>query len=493
MSDSDRADGADRRDDADRVGGAGRPAVATDPLRLYGADASDAEQRDALTSGGVPVAVYGLGKMGLPLAGVFAETTGNAVGVDVDESVVDAVNDGRAHVDNEPGLDELVAETVDAGALRATADGAAAAADAALHVVVVPTLLDDDRTPDLSLLETVLDDVAAGLDPGDVVFVESTVPPATCRDAVRPTLAAAGGLDAEAFGVACCPERTASGRALRDIRRAYPKVVGGVDDESTRVAELVYDHVTENDVVAVSDATTAASVKLFEGLYRDVNIALANELARARDDLGIDVAEAIDAANTLSLCDIHDPGAGVGGHCIPYYPYFVMAAVETETPLLRTARGVNDSMPAFVVRKLREGLAAASAVPADTGGDGPADPDAVLADATVAVLGLTYRAGVRETRSTPAKPVVDRLTDAGATVLAADPMLSADEIRSFGARPTDAASLPDETLDAAALVTAHDAFVTADWDAMDPLVVVDGRDALSLGDSHHSVYTVGRG
>ena len=466
MSDSNHADSG--------RGSVGPP----DALRLYGTDASEADQRDALTSGSVPVAVYGLGKMGLPLAGVFAETTGNVVGVDVDESVVDAVNRGRAHVEGEPGIDGLVAETVDAGAFRATADGAAAADDAALHVVVVPTLIDDDRSPDLSLLEAVLDDVAAGLDPGDAVFVESTVPPDTCRDAVRPSLAAASGLAPDEFGVACCPERTASGRALRDIRRAYPKVVGGVDDESTRVAELVYDHVTENDVVAVSDATTAAAVKLFEGLYRDVNIALANELARVRDDLAIDVTEAIDAANTLSLCDIHDPGAGVGGHCIPYYPSFVMSAVETTTPLLRTARRVNDGMPRFAVRKLREGLA-----------DEGVDP----ADATVAVLGLTYRAGVKETRATPAKPVVDALRDDGATVLAADPMLSADEIRSFGARPTAAASLPDEDLDAAVLVTAHDALVAADWDAMDPIVVVDGRDALSLDGTRHRVYTVGRG
>ena len=279
---------------------------------LYGSDRSERAQREAFDRGEYPVAVYGLGKMGLPIATVFAETTGAVTGVDIDDSVVDAVNDGACHVQNEPGLDEAVAGVVADGSLRATTDGVAAAGDARIHVVIVPTLITEDHLPDTGVVTSVARDIARGLSPGDLVCVESTLPPGTCRDILAPLLRFESGLDADEFGLAFCPERTSSGRALADVRGSHPKVVGGVDAESTRAAATVYDELTSNEVIPVSDTTTAEAVKVFEGLYRDVNIALANELARFTDELGIDVREAIGVANTQPYCDIHDPGPGVG-------------------------------------------------------------------------------------------------------------------------------------------------------------------------------------
>jgi len=233
---------------------------------FYGSDASPAEQREAFRSGEVPVGVYGLGKMGLPLAAVYAETCGNVVGADVDPAVVESVNRGDCHVDREPGLDALVEKTVSAGALRATESPRTAAEAASVHVLIVPTPITDANEPDLSILQAVVEDVAAGLSAGDLVVVECTVPPGTTRDAVQPTLAQESDLDGDEFGVAVCPERTSSGRALKDIRGAYPKVVGGVDDESTRAAALLYGELTTNDVIQVPDATTAEAVKVFEGV-----------------------------------------------------------------------------------------------------------------------------------------------------------------------------------------------------------------------------------
>lgn len=208
--------------------------------------------------------MYGLGKMGLPLAAVYARATGNVTGVDISEDVVGGVNDGECHVAKEPGLPELVAEQAERGALRATTDGVAAAEGAAVHVIIVPTPLTDDREPDLAAFEAVLDSIARGLAPGDLVVVECTVPPGTSKDLVIPHLADRSGLSAGEFGVAFCPERTSSGRALRDITESHPKIVGGVDAESTRVAALVYGEITANEVIPVRDATTAEAVKLFE-------------------------------------------------------------------------------------------------------------------------------------------------------------------------------------------------------------------------------------
>jgi len=437
---------------------------------LYGSTLSPDRQRERLTGGEVPVAVYGLGKMGLPLAAVYAETTGNVTGVDIDPAVIKTIADGKSHVVGEPGLDDLVADQVAAGRLAATTDGAAAADSARIHVIIVPTLLDEDNNPDLTTIESVVDDIAAGLAPGDLVIAESTLPPGTCRDVLEPHLASESGLAPDAFGLAFCPERTSSGTALRDIRGHYPKVVGGIDPESTRAAALVYDELSDNEVHPVSDATTAEAVKVFEGIYRDVNIGLANELSRLADELEISVREAIDTANDLPMCQLHDPGPGVGGHCIPYYPHFLLGRTDEPMAVTETARRVNDEMPAVVVDRLEGELT---------------EIDTDLADASVVVLGVTYRPGVEETRASPALGVIDVLSERGADVAGVDPLVDPAD---YGARPVTIDDLSDETFDAAVLVTPHEAFERIDWAALEPMVVIDGRDAVDLSATAHREY-----
>ncbi|WP_418280305.1 nucleotide sugar dehydrogenase [Halorubrum sp. DTA98] len=459
------------------------PDESTTVDRLYGSTASHDDQRRALVTGDVPVAVYGLGKMGLPIASVLASVTGNVVGADVDPEVVERVNAGDSHVDGEPGLDELVADCVASGSLTAVSDPDRAAETASIHVVIVPTLLTDSKGADLAVVDAVVDSIATGLTRGDVVFVESTVPPGTCADRIVPRLAERSGLDPETFGVAFCPERTASGRALRDIREAYPKVVGGVDAESTRVAELVYDEVTDNDVIPVRDATTAEATKVFGGVYRDVNIALANEFARYAASMGIDVREAIDASNTQPFSRILSPGPGVGGHCIPVYPYFLLEEFSVDSPLVRIARAVNDEMPAYTVETVRAMLAAKA-------GSGANPAGGELDGARVLVLGVTYRPGVDELRNSPAHGVIEGLARRGATVDACDPV--ADDVSEFAATPVSMSAAADATYDAVVVVTPHEAFSTFDWDRLDPTVVLDCHDAVDLDDTPHRTYTLGR-
>jgi UDP-N-acetyl-D-mannosaminuronic acid dehydrogenase len=441
---------------------------------LYGAESDPAAQRTALTSGEIPVAVYGLGKMGVPLAGVYAEVTGNTIGVDVDPDVVEQINGGTSPIQREPGLEALVAETVEDGGLWATTDGDAAAEAARVHVVMVPTLLTSNKEPDLSILEEVVSTIATGLAQGDVVIIESTVPPRTTVDRVLPTLLEESDLDADEFGVAACPERTVSGQALADIRGTHPKIVGGVDEESTRVATLIYGEITDNDVLTTTDAATAEAVKVFEGVYRDANIAIANQLALYAEEMDIDVNEGIEVANTQPFCDLHDPGPGVGGHCIPVYPYFLSGQFDADASVLTAARERNDAMPAFT----------ASLVEAILEDEGVA-----LDDAEVLLLGVTYKANIAELRNSPSIPLAELLNERGAMVYAVDPLVD-DWTELEPMWPRSHEDVDGDSPDVVVLATPHQEFTRLDWDDFDA-PILDGRGVIDTENVETPVYTIG--
>jgi UDP-N-acetyl-D-mannosaminuronic acid dehydrogenase len=444
-------------------------------IPLYGADVPDPEIAERFRSGEWPVAVYGLGKMGLPVAAVFAEVTGGVTGVDLDGDVVSRVNAGESPVLGEPGLESLICDLVETGRLGATTDGRAAAEAARIHLLLVPTSL-QGRRPDLSSLRTAARSVGQGIDPGDVVLVESTVPPFACRRDVKPVIAEESGLSSDEFGVACCPERSASGRALQDIRESYPRVVGGVTDESTRIAQVLYNEITANRVIPVADAATAACVKLFEGVYRDVNIALANELATFTDELGIDVRSAIRAANTQPYCAIHDPGPGVGGHCIPYYPWFLIAERSQPSRLIRTARRVNELMPAYTAELVFRRLENRGVRPSES---------------TVLILGIAYRPGVAEASMSPARGLATTLSRQGVVVYAVDPII--DSFPPMDAERVALEDIGEVDPDMIVLVTPHEEFETIDWDWFDGPSVVDCHATLDPDAIPHPVYALGSG
>ena len=432
-------------------------------MKIYGQP--EKSIRQAVASGDVTIAVYGLGKMGLPLAAVFADAGARVIGADIDEDVVVTINRGICHVTGEPGLPELVERNVGEGRLSATSDLVHAAEAADVMVILVPTLLDRNNNPDMSIVRSVCADIAKGLGPGDFVIQESTVPPRTTRDMILPILEESGHRVGD-FGIAHCPERTASGRAIIDITGAYPKIVGGIDSASTETARALYLTINKKGVIPMSDATAAESVKVFEGLYRDVNIALANELAMVCDELGIDAREVFDAANTQPYSHIHAPGCGVGGHCIPVYPYFIINTVEASTDMLKLARRINDGMPAYTVDLLEGALT---------------ELGVGISGARVLLMGVTYRGDVNETRFSPAIDLISELKGRGAEVFAYDPVLG-DEVQRFGAIPSDLGSGDGINIDAILIASDHAEFKEIDWDLLDGRmrhkVVVDGRNIL---------------
>ena len=363
--------------------------------------------------------MVGAGKMGLPLAAQFASHGWSVIAVDIDKSVVAAINDGRSRLDEEPGVAGLVASAHGEGRLRATTDGAAAAREADVVVLIVPVMLDAESRPDHRHMDAATDAIGPGIHPGSLVIYETTLPVGDTRDRYAPRLEAASGLRAEVDGdagflVAFSPERLYSGAALRNLA-TYPKLVGGLGPLSRDRAAAFYDSVLDAEIVAMSSAEAAEFSKLADTTYRDVNIALANEFANYADRIGVDVTEVIAAANSQPYSHIHQPGIGVGGHCIPVYPHFLLDRAP-ELSLVARAREVNDGQVDVAIETLRSEL-------------GSLDGLGVL------VLGLTYRHGVKELAYSRALPLIERLSAAGARVLAYDPLVNDDEISRISAEP----------------------------------------------------------
>ena len=422
------------------------------------------------------VVVVGAGKMGLSLVAQYLSHGWRTIAVDIDDAVVEGVNAGRSHIGAEPMVAELVASAAASGQLRASTDGAAAAAVADVVIVIVPVVISDDGTPDRRSITAAIDGIARGLQAGTLVIVETTVPVGDTRGVVVPHLEAGSGLASdggpEGLYVAFSPERLYSGAALANLA-TYPKLVGGIGSASTGRATAFYQSVLDAEVVTMSSAEAAELSKLAETTYRDVNIALANELARVADRAGVDITEVIAAANSQPYSHLHSPGMGVGGHCIPVYPHFLLST-DPDLALVSLSRAINDGQVGRAMAILEQAL----------GG---------LAEASILVLGLTYRHGVKELAFSRGVALVEQLMQAGAHVHAYDPLMSREELQSLGTQPW-AWGVPLPDVSAVITQTADPAFLELRMDWFPNVrLVLDGRNSLSPQDIDEGVQYRGIG
>jgi nucleotide sugar dehydrogenase len=416
------------------------------------------------------VAVVGLGKIGLPLAVHYAHYGHHVIGCDINPQVVEMVNGGRSPVQEEPGIVTGVAEAVAKGLLSATTNTTEAVRLADVVVVIVPVLIDAECVVNFDAIDAASAAIGSGIRPGTLVIYETTLPVGTTAQRLSRILESTSNLRADCdFYLAHSPERVFSGRILRDLH-AYPKIVGGINEKSTAAAIAFYKSVLDVPIISMASTDEAEFVKLIESVYRDVNIALANEFACYADTHNLDVAKAIAAANSQPTSHIHTPGVGVGGHCIPVYPYFLfedqaktgLYAQDSECQMLtlpRYARRINDNMAEYAVHRLELLL-------------GP------LAHQPVLILGVAYRGGVRETAFTSAKLLQDALIKHGAIVYVDDPLFSESELRALGYTP-----LPPELegeICAVILQANHQIYQTFDFRRFSQCqMVLDGRQALS--------------
>jgi len=373
----------------------------------------------------VKISVIGLGKAGLPLAGFIADAGQEVVGVDLDVKRCELINSGLNPIPEEDGLGELLAQHGGKN-LKATPDYHEAR-ECSAYIVITPLFIDQDHNPDFNILETAFHNVGRILKKGDAVILETTVPPGTTETLAKRWLEEGSGLKFGEFHLAHSPERIMTGYSVSRLKE-FPKIIGGVDEESGRKALEIYKKFIPN-IQLVSSARVAEFIKVSEGCYRDVNVALANELFKIARDLKINYYEAREFANH-DYCHLHLPSTGVGGHCIPVYPWFLIKDMERKgcfnrVKLLRTSREINDEMISYWMEEIvRECLKI----------------NKPLGEVKICIKGITFREGVKELYHSRNLALARGLLEKGLDVYVNDPIFSGEELERMGLRPLK----PDE-------------------------------------------------
>jgi len=423
--------------------------------------------KDKIRNRTARVGVIGLGYVGLPLAVEFAKKGFDVTGFDVDASKIDEINAGRSYI-----LDvktEDVKASVDAGRLRATSD-MSRLKDMDAVDICVPTPLRKTKDPDLSYVVQAVDSVKAHLKKGQLVILESTTYPGTTDEVVQPALEERGLKAGVDFYLAFSPERVDPGNESYSTR-TIPKVVGGVNRESTELASDLYGSIVDT-VVPVSSTQVAEMVKLLENTFRAVNIGLVNEIALMAHRMNIDVWEVIDAAGTKPFGFMpFYPGPGLGGHCIPIDPFYLSWKARQsgfECRFIELAGHVNSSMPAFVVERVGEALNTKKKA---------------VNGSRIHLFGVAYKKDVSDMRESPALDVIELLQRRGATVSYSDPFVPVIQHGDIDLRAVPEGEA-GQGIDCAVICTNHRAF---DYPAMVrryPLIV-DTRNALKGIQAEH--------
>jgi len=402
-----------------------------------------------IRNGTLTIGVVGLGWMGLPTACLYAEAGARVIGADMNPRVVERVSKGDPPID-ETGLPAMLKKAIKAGKFSATTSTEEAAEKSDILFIVVPTMIDRQKRADYSTVEDACVSVGKSLKPGSLVIFQSTCGPGVTERVVKATLEKYSGLTAgEGFGLAYSPIRAMGGRALQDIQ-TYNKVVGATDARSLEAACAAISVIVKGELIRAHDIKTAELSKLFETIYRDVNIALANEFALLCEEVGVDYLETAKAANSQPYSHLHSTGAGVGGHCLPVYPYLLQTeayALDAKFRLVLDGRKINDLMPRHVVKLAADGMRVCGRS---------------LKRAKVVVLGVSYRPNVKETRFSPSLELISILKKRGARVVAYDPLFNASDMESMGLVSEPTLRKAMEKADCAILTVAHDEFKKMD-------------------------------
>ena len=385
------------------------------------------------------ICIMGQGYIGLPTAALFSKNHCEVVGVDINEEMVNNLNKGIIHIE-EPGIAEIIKNAVEENVYKASLTPEKADA----FIITVPTpYIVENYSCDLSYVITACENILPYVEKGNTIIIESTIAPMSTDEVIKPVFEKAGFEIGKDLYLAHCPERVLPGQIIEELIHNN-RIIGGITEECAIKASEVYGQFVEGELI-LTEAKTAELSKCMENTFRDVNIALANELAKICTEIGVNALDVIEMANKHPRVNLHSPGPGVGGHCLAIDPYFIYAKAPETAKIIKLARDTNNSMPEFVSENVKK----------------------IIPSGKIAVLGVSYKGNTGDDRESPAYEIIENLKSNGYETAVHDPHIENESFVSFDEASKDS--------DLILILCDHDEFKKLDYDLIienmaDPII-----------------------
>ena len=419
---------------------------------------------NSLTSKSLKVCVIGIGRIGLPTALSFAKSGLETIGVDINESLVQNINSGKFPLKDEPGYDKIFDDVIKNKKFSATTDIDKAVPNSDLVLLSLPTPMDENNVPDYSALRTVGMKLSEVLSPNSLVIVESTIEPGFVEDEMVSLISTSDRLKInENFFIGVCPENANPGEILHDFTN-LPRLVGGISQNITEIIKSIYNFVFNVELVEMPNCKTANAVKLTTNVFRDINIAYISELALMFEKLGIDTNIVLEAAQKKYNFQVHYPGSGVGGPCLPINSYQLLNTARrtnSNLSIIESGRKINEKMPEHVIKLTLDAFQ---------------ECNQNIKESTILILGISYKPNVKDIQLTPAEIIIKKLQELGANVCIYDPYFK--DVDVFGIKSEKNIDNLFANVDAAIIVTGHDEFKQlqiSKFNQMNNKILIDTR------------------
>ena len=422
------------------------------------------EIKDSLNSKSLKVCVIGIGRIGLPTALSFAKSGLQTIGVDINQELIKKINSGVFPLTDEPGYEDIFKQVLNKKIFTVTSKIEDVVPNCDLILLSLPTPMDEKNIPDYSALISVAKNLSNILSPNSLVIVESTIEPGFIENEMISIISSSNRLKIEdTFQIGVCPENANPGEILHDFTN-LPRLVGGTNGNITQIIKLIYNFVFKVDLIEMPNCKTANAVKLTTNVFRDINIAFVSELSLMFEKLGIDTLKVLEAAKMKYNFQIHYPGAGVGGPCLPINSYQLLNTAQrtgVKLNMIESGRRINEKMPEHVVELISDAFN---------------ESDQKLENSKILILGISYKANVKDVQLSPAKIIVEKLQKLGVDVYLYDPFFNSTVIFGLETQNNLENILPE--MDGAIIVTGHDDFKNisiSSFSKMKHSVLVDTR------------------
>jgi nucleotide sugar dehydrogenase len=411
----------------------------------------------------ISVCVIGIGRIGLPTALSFAKSGLKTIGVDINEDLVNKINRKEFPLKDEPGYESIFYEVINNGNFLATTKIEEGVLNSDVILLSLPTPMDVQNVPDYSALRIVGTQLKDLMIPGTVLIVESTIEPGFIENDLIKIVESSTKQAGKDFGLGVCPETANPGEIMRDFEN-LPRLVGATDEKTTNIIMGIYNHVFPVELIKMPNCKTANAVKLTTNVFRDINIAFVNELALLFEKLGIDIFTVLDAADKKYNFQIHYPGAGVGGPCLPVNSYQMLNSAkgvqEDLLKIVKAAREINEFMPLHVIELVKDAYKEAKKE---------------LQSSKILILGISYKPNIKDIQLSPAEIVISNLKKSGVNVKIFDPYFKSTNV--YGIQTEDNLDKAMSEIDAVIIITAHKEFLDLEpeYFAMKVPILIDTR------------------